>query len=121
MLLVDDESMMKINERILNEFGMKYFDYEFECLYRLDMNDKLDIYQHMIGFDKESYRIDRNTNCVFPILKDCSGYCPNCVTDDDGDDMRGTLVWGWNTDTDESEVDAERDVEDDYLLIADSM
>lgn len=122
ILLVEDESMKKINERILNEFGVKYFDYEFECLYTLDMNDSLGNFQHMIGFDEESYRIDSNTRCVFPILTNCSGYCPNCVTDDDSDDIRGrTLVWG--TDTDESEVDAERDVEDDddYSHVADSM
>lgn len=128
MLLVEDESLLAMNHKFCCELLEKYPMYELDESYILNMRASAASRPHMVGFDMgaDPNRIECNRACVFPILPNCSAFCPNCGDDDESDDDESgddgdEIVLALDTSDDESnyEGEDERDVYDDddeYLL-----
>ena len=115
MLLVEDESLLAMNHKFCCELLEKYPMYELDESYILNMRASAESRHHMVGFhmyaehtDADSNRIDYNQACVFPILKNCSAFCPNCVDDEsDGDD--DDIVLALDMSDDESNYEDEEE------------
>ena len=125
MLLVEDESLLAMNHKFCCELLEKYPMYELDESYILNMRASAESRHHMVGFhmyaehtDADPNRLKYNQACVFPILKNCSAFCPNCVDDEsDGDDDDIVLALDMSDDESNYEDEEERDVYDDWLWI----
>lgn len=91
MLLVEDESVTALNHKFYGELSEKYPMYELEECYILNLRASAASRHHMVRFHRgaDPDHIECNRACVFPILKNCSVFCPNCDDDNESDDDDG--------------------------------